>query len=230
MRQNWNPDCLKIVLIKLPLIILRGIRNVFVSLFPLNKFLRTYVLNQTMHCGNRFLLRVVCDWDGGGEGGVGFKVLVNLGVLCHDVDIPAGCVKWRGDLRRCWVIWQRLPCAWRVCRIRNRVTMTSVLVELWEERHTCVDGFTARSLRSSSHHDTIGPCSACYLFHACFLLGLLFSPVYGSDIISSEHRFIFSGLHGVISQRIEHFIATAVRTSDAGCQVKHFKSWVIVFT
>jgi hypothetical protein len=34
----------------------------------------------------------------GWKEGVGFKVLGHLGDLCHDVDIPAGCAKLRGEL------------------------------------------------------------------------------------------------------------------------------------
>jgi hypothetical protein len=48
--------------------------------------------------------------------------------------------------------------------------------------------------------------SACYLLHAGFLLGVSLEP--------EECRLIFNGLHGVISQKTEPFVNTAVRTAN----------------
>jgi hypothetical protein len=52
--------------------------------------------------------------------------------------------------------------------------------------------------------------SACYPIHAGFLRGMFFDPEDRGDRCS----LTFNGLRGVISQKIELFIATAVRTSD----------------
>jgi hypothetical protein len=53
---------------------------------------------------------------------------------------------------------------------------------------------------------------ACYLLHASFLLGLYFYPEDGGDMFLLNK--IFNGLHGVITQKIEFFITTAVRISN----------------
>jgi hypothetical protein len=45
-------------------------------------------------------------------------------------------------------------------------------------------------------------------------LCLFFDRECEGDVFLSKSRFIFNGLHGVISQKIEHFINTAERTSD----------------
>jgi hypothetical protein len=42
------------------------------------------------------------------------------------------------------------------------------------------------------------------------LLSLFFDPEDGSDVLPNR-RFTFTGLHGVISQKTEFFLATAVR-------------------
>jgi hypothetical protein len=47
------------------------------------------------------------------------------------------------------------------------------------------------------------------LFPADFLLGLFFEPKDGGHVPPKRH-LTFNGLHGVISQMIEHFITTAV--------------------
>jgi hypothetical protein len=47
-----------------------------------------------------------------------------------------------------------------------------------------------------------------YLLHAGILSGFLFDPKVGGDM------FFRNGLHGVISQKIELFAATAVRTTN----------------
>jgi hypothetical protein len=57
------------------------------------------------------------------------------------------------------------------------------------------------------------PCSAT-CFHAGFLLGLFYDPEDGGDDVLSKRRFTFKRLHGIISQKIELFIITAVRTSN----------------
>jgi hypothetical protein len=49
--------------------------------------------------------------------------------------------------------------------------------------------------------------------HAGFLLALFFHPEDGGDF-PPKRRLIFNRLHGVISQKIELFITTAVRTFD----------------
>jgi hypothetical protein len=46
------------------------------------------------------------------------------------------------------------------------------------------------------------------------LLGLFFDPEAGGDIFFPKSRLTFTGLHGVISQKIVLFITTAVRTSN----------------
>jgi hypothetical protein len=49
--------------------------------------------------------------------------------------------------------------------------------------------------------------------HAAFLLGLFSDPDDGGDV-SPKRRLIFNGLHGVISQKIELFLSTAVRIAN----------------
>jgi hypothetical protein len=49
---------------------------------------------------------------------------------------------------------------------------------------------------------------ACYQPHSGFLLGLLFNPEDGGDM------FFGTGLPGVVFQKVELFITTAVRTSN----------------
>jgi hypothetical protein len=52
-------------------------------------------------------------------------------------------------------------------------------------------------------------------FHAGFLLVFFFEPEDGGDIfLRNVDELTFNGLHGVISQKIELFIPTAVRTSN----------------
>jgi hypothetical protein len=51
-------------------------------------------------------------------------------------------------------------------------------------------------------------------FHAGFLSGLFFHPEDGGDIFPTKRRLTFNGPQSFISQKIELFIATAVRTSD----------------
>jgi hypothetical protein len=55
--------------------------------------------------------------------------------------------------------------------------------------------------------------SACYLVHAGFVLGLFFNPEAGGDMFL-WNWLTFNRLHGVISQKIELFITTSVRTSN----------------
>jgi hypothetical protein len=59
-----------------------------------------------------------------------------------------------------------------------------------------------------------GKISSFYLLHAGFLLGLLFGPDDGGEMLLRNVSGLFSGLHGVISQKIKLFIIAAVRTSD----------------
>jgi hypothetical protein len=47
--------------------------------------------------------------------------------------------------------------------------------------------------------------SACYLLHAGFLLGILLRPWRWRRHIPPKHPFVFSRLHGVISQKLELF-------------------------
>jgi hypothetical protein len=49
--------------------------------------------------------------------------------------------------------------------------------------------------------------------HAGFLLGLFFDPRDGDDVLP-KRRLTLTELHGVISQKTELFITTAVRTSN----------------
>jgi hypothetical protein len=56
--------------------------------------------------------------------------------------------------------------------------------------------------------------SACYLLHAGFLLGLYFDPEDEGDMFPAKCLLTFNGLHGVISQKIELFITTAVGPSN----------------
>jgi hypothetical protein len=43
------------------------------------------------------------------------------------------------------------------------------------------------------------------------LLGLFFDFENGGEVVPPKRQLTFNGLHGVISQRIELFIATSVR-------------------
>jgi hypothetical protein len=57
---------------------------------------------------------------------------------------------------------------------------------------------------------------ACLLatcFHAGFLLGLFFDSEDGGDMFLRNIGYLSTGLHGVISLKLELFISTAVRTS-----------------
>jgi hypothetical protein len=49
----------------------------------------------------------------------------------------------------------------------------------------------------------------CYLIHVSFLLGLLFNPEDGGDILLSNRPLIFNGLLGVMSQNLELFMITS---------------------
>jgi hypothetical protein len=51
-------------------------------------------------------------------------------------------------------------------------------------------------------------------FHDEFLLGLFFDPEDGGDMFPQNVYLTFNGLHGIVSQKRELFITTAVRTSD----------------
>jgi hypothetical protein len=46
---------------------------------------------------------------------------------------------------------------------------------------------------------------ACYLLHAGFLFGLFFDPENGGDVPPKSH-LTFTGLRGIMSQKIELFI------------------------
>jgi hypothetical protein len=52
----------------------------------------------------------------------------------------------------------------------------------------------------------------CHLLHAGFLFGLFFELENGKKHIPLKHWLIFNGLHGVLSQNIELFNTTAVKT------------------
>jgi hypothetical protein len=52
-------------------------------------------------------------------------------------------------------------------------------------------------------------------FHVRFLLGLIFGPEDGGDmLLTNVGRLSTDYTHGVISQKIELFMSTAVRTSS----------------
>jgi hypothetical protein len=51
-------------------------------------------------------------------------------------------------------------------------------------------------------------------FHAGFLLGLFFDPEDECYHVPLKYQLTSSGLHGVVSQKIEPFITTAVRASN----------------
>jgi hypothetical protein len=51
-------------------------------------------------------------------------------------------------------------------------------------------------------------------FHAGSLFALFFDPDDADDMFPPERRLTFNGLHGVISQKIEAFITTALRISN----------------
>jgi hypothetical protein len=53
-------------------------------------------------------------------------------------------------------------------------------------------------------------------FHAGFLLHLYFDLENGWHVLP-KRPWIFNELHGVISQKIELFITTAMRTSNPAC-------------
>jgi hypothetical protein len=57
------------------------------------------------------------------------------------------------------------------------------------------------------------PSCACFLLQAGFLLGLLLDPEDGEDILP-KYLVTFTELHAVIFQKIERFVATALRTSN----------------
>jgi hypothetical protein len=52
-----------------------------------------------------------------------------------------------------------------------------------------------------------------YLLHVGFLLGLFLDPEKRD--VHSKRRLTFNGLHGVIPQEIEFFMANAIRPSNA---------------
>jgi hypothetical protein len=52
------------------------------------------------------------------------------------------------------------------------------------------------------------------LLYARFLVSVLFNPEQRKRHFPSKHHLTFNGLYGVISQKIELFITTAVRTSN----------------
>jgi hypothetical protein len=58
------------------------------------------------------------------------------------------------------------------------------------------------------------PCSARHALHACFLLCVFFQPWRWRWHVPPKRRFTFNGLQGVISQKLELFITTDVRTSN----------------
>jgi hypothetical protein len=51
----------------------------------------------------------------------------------------------------------------------------------------------------------------------CYVIGLLFSRKDGGDMIFRNGRFTFTTMHGVICQKIENFVATAVSASNRTC-------------
>jgi hypothetical protein len=53
------------------------------------------------------------------------------------------------------------------------------------------------------------------MLHAGFLLGLIFNPEDGGRYIPPKRELAFNGVHGVISQKMELFKSTAVRTSNS---------------
>jgi hypothetical protein len=48
---------------------------------------------------------------------------------------------------------------------------------------------------------------------AGFLLGLFSDLADGGDMFLQKNQFIFNGLHSIVSQKLDFFIATAVRAS-----------------
>jgi hypothetical protein len=61
-----------------------------------------------------------------------------------------------------------------------------------------------------------------YPLRAGFFLGLFFDPEDGGDV-PPKRRFTFNRLHNVVSQKIELFITTAVRTSNTF--IKEWLEW-----
>jgi hypothetical protein len=47
-----------------------------------------------------------------------------------------------------------------------------------------------------------------------FLLGLFFEPEEDRDVFLKDVRYNFNRLHGVISQKVQLFITTAVRNTN----------------
>jgi hypothetical protein len=66
-----------------------------------------------------------------------------------------------------------------------------------------------------------GGTSACHLLSRWYLAQLIFRPWRWRRYVSPKRWLTFSGLHGVISEKIVLFITTAVRTSSLTIQGIH---------
>jgi hypothetical protein len=60
-------------------------------------------------------------------------------------------------------------------------------------------------------------------FYIGFLLGVLFDPEYGGDVLP-KRQLTFNGLHGITSQKMVLFITTSVRTSNPTYEKKKKKT------
>lgn len=65
-----------------------------------------------------------------------------------------------------------------------------------------------RVLPFGVHRHAVRSSFACYLLHACFLLGLCFNPEDGV-IVPLKHWLTFTGLPGIIFQKTWIFISTS---------------------
>jgi hypothetical protein len=70
--------------------------------------------------------------------------------------------------------------------------------------------------------------SACYLLHADFLLRIFFDPEDGGDM-SPKCLLTLSGLHGIISQKIELFVTTVAIASLFSLHIME-KLWLVIVT
>jgi hypothetical protein len=69
-----------------------------------------------------------------------------------------------------------------------------------------------RNIPRSSSETSVKQSSDCHLLHAGFLFGLLLDPEDGDDVLLQNVVLLLVELHGVVSQKIGHFITIALKT------------------
>jgi hypothetical protein len=130
-----------------------------------------------------------------------------------DVALCRSCVKTHSSLKSCLkisVFWEATP--------------SNPLIITWHFRLIFLLTFRVEEQAKQS--------SLCYVLHAGFLLCLFFDPESGGDV-SPKRRSTFNGLHGCISQKIDFFINTVMRTTNSAkfCLLfilktdRHFQWW-----